>query len=352
MGAFTPVGVDVPQTMGSLLSRLQWFDDLDLIGALGEPIAGARVRLRAGDDRLERYVGMSRFALGECQRAAIAAAGPRAPRPAPAPLLLATSRPGDLPCAPALLLERVLEEDGGDVDRAASAVFADGRAGALHALGAASELLHAGRASACYVGGVDSLLDPVRLHRLLAEGRLLDGAGSDGFVPGEAAVFLRLETRAAHPDAVVLGTAVVEDRAALPASGSALARAAAEALRQAELGPAQLGAVVHDGAIEPVVAEEIAMAATRLPRDGAAPPAANPDRLRPWAPAYSVGETGAASAWLALAMTAFFLREGVFAGPVLTWLTSDGAARGAVVMGPAPGRDVGRDVNRKESSRG
>jgi hypothetical protein len=74
------------------------------------------------------------------------------------------------------------------------------------------------------------------------------------------------------------------------------------------------------------------MAMTRLPlgAGGGAPPGL---RVQPWAPAFSVGETGAAAAWLSLAMAAFFLREGVWGGPVLTWLRSDGGARGAVVLG-------------------
>src|SRR5207253_6850563 len=122
------------------------------------------------------------------------------------PLMLATSRARDLPCSALTLLERVLDgddemadgRDGQRVDRPASRVFAEGRLGALQALAAAQDVVSSGRASACYVGGVDSLLDPVRLYELLDEGRLLDGLGSDGIVPGEAAVFLRLEGRSAR----------------------------------------------------------------------------------------------------------------------------------------------------------
>jgi 3-oxoacyl-[acyl-carrier-protein] synthase-1 len=345
LGAFTSVGVNVPETMGSLLSRLQWFDDLTVIGASGEPVSGARVRLAAVDDATERYVAMSRFALAECRRGEPSAASSREALP----LLLATSRARDLPCAPGELLERILAEDAetaaeaGEgaaaeaprvaLDRGASRVFAEGRLGALSALAAARQLVTSGRSRACYVGAVDSLLDPVRLNELLEDGRLLDGAGTDGFIPGEAAVFLKIDSRPAPGGGVVLGAATTDEsppgvsEGDAPVSGSALARAAREALRLASVSTASLAALVHDGSSEHASVEEIAMAAARLPFGAASP-------LRPWAPAYSVGETGAAAAFLSIAMTTFFLKEEVFTGPTLVWLTSEVGARAALVMAP------------------
>jgi 3-oxoacyl-[acyl-carrier-protein] synthase-1 len=340
IGAFTPVGVNLPQTMGSLLSRLQWFDDLDLIGASGEPVSGARVRLRSAESVTERYVGMSRFALAECRQSVYATRSSHEP----APLLLATSNERDLPCPPKLLLSLILEGDqegrpagaGDAIDRRASRVFAEGRVGALQALAAAQAIVSSGRAPACYVGGVDSLLDPVRLNELLDEGKLLDGPGTDGVIPGEGAVFLKLEARAAsRSSSVVLASAMVDDRGGSTPPGSALARAAAEALRAAKLGASSLAALVHDGSSDQTTVEEIAMAITRLPFDGAT-------QLRPWTPAFSVGETGAAAACLSVAMTAFFLQEEVFDGPVLIWLISESSARTAVVMGPGARKEARR----------
>lgn len=334
LGAFTPVGINAPQTMGSLLSRLQWFDDIGLEGASGEPVSGARARLLSVENATERYAAMSRFALAECQQSGQTTRSAHQK----VPLYLAASQVRDLPCPPNVLLDRVLAEaesaagggPGEQIDRRASRIFADGREGALRALAAAQELVSSGRSAACYVGGVDSLLDPVRLYELFDDGRLLDGAGTDGFVPGEGAVFLKLEAHAAvRSSSVIVGSALTEERggAGSAASGSALARAAAEALGAAQRGASSLAALVHDGASAQATVEEIAMAMTRLPFEGAA-------SLRPWAPAFSVGETGAAAAFLSVAMTAFFLREDVFGGPVLIWLTSEGQARAALVMEP------------------
>src|SRR5437016_2856740 len=93
LGTFTPVGINVPQTMGSLLTRLQWFDDLDLLGATGEPVTGARVSLSNVENTTERYVGMGRFALAECRESGQSAGAPGEP----VPLFLATSHERDLP---------------------------------------------------------------------------------------------------------------------------------------------------------------------------------------------------------------------------------------------------------------
>jgi hypothetical protein len=334
IGAFTPVGINVAHTMGSLLTKLQWFDDLDLTGSDGEPLTGARVRLHSVEEGVDRYLAMCQFALAECLResqshAGGSGAGRGAGRNlrAPLPLLLATSEQRNLPCPAEELLDRVLEAHGDVWDRARSRVFAAGKLGSIQALAAVEGLLRDREIGACYVGGADTLLDPVRLYQLLDDGRLYEGggAGSDGFIPGEAAVFLRLETpRAPTAQVTIQGSAVCDGPGWAP--GAALANAGMTALTEANCAGAALAAITHDGSGDQSSFEEIALALTRLPFGGAT-------SLLPWAPALSVGETGAAGAWLELAMAAFFLREKVFTGPVLSCLTSEGTARAAVVLG-------------------
>jgi 3-oxoacyl-[acyl-carrier-protein] synthase-1 len=330
LGTFTPVGVNVPQTMGSVLSRLQWFDDLELLDATGEPVTGARVPLQGAKDRAERYFGMGALALAEC-------CGSGRALQKPAPLFLATSPKRDLPCSPEELLDRLAlsqdQEGNGAILRSASRVFAEGRRGAIRALFAAVNALQSGELGACYVGGVDSLLDPVLLHELLADGRLHDKAGSDGFTPGEGAAFVRIElTSSGDQGGILLGASVTEDG---ETPGMALANAATGALRAARVRPSQLKAIVHDGTGESMAAEERALALTRL---GFTEPAS--DDFPTWAPSFSVGETGAAAAPLCLAVAAFFLRAGVLEGPVLNWFKAEGQGA-AIVMGtrnPVEGR--------------
>ena len=326
LGTFTPVGVNVPQTMGSVLSRLQWFDDLELLDATGEPVAGARVPLQGAKDRAERYFGMGALALAECCGSVPERRGPQKP----APLFLATSPERDLPCSPEELLDRLAlgqdQEGNGAILRSASRVFPQGRSGAIRALFAGVNALQSREVEACYVGGVDSLLDPVLLHELLADGRLHDKAGSDGFTPGEGAAFVRMEmTSSEDRGGILLGASVSEDG---ETPGMALANAAKGALRAARVGPSQLKAIVHDGTGDSMAAEERALALTRL--GFAEPP---PEDFATWAPSFSVGETGAAAAPLCLAVAAFFLRAGVLEGPVLNWFTGEGAMRAAIVMG-------------------
>ena len=333
LGTFTPVGVNVPQTMGSVLSRLQWFDDLDLLDATGEPVTGARVRLRGVKDPAERYVGMGALALAECCGVG---QGRRSSREQ-SPLFLATSPQRDLPCSPKELLDHLAgaqDQEGNEaILRSASRVFAEGRRGSIRALFAAVNALRSNEFEACYVGGVDSLLDPVLLHELLADGRLHDKAGSDGFTPGEGAAFVKLEmSSSSQQGGMLLGASLAEDE---ETPGLALANAATGALRAARLGPSQLTAIVHDGTGESTAAEERAIALTRLGFTG--PP---PEGFATWAPSFSVGETGAAAAPLCLAMTTFFLRAGVFQGPVLNWFKAEGMGA-AIVMGtrsPVEGR--------------
>jgi 3-oxoacyl-[acyl-carrier-protein] synthase-1 len=334
LGAFTSVGVNVPQTMGSVLSRLQWFDDLELLDATGEPVTGARVRLRGVKDPAERYVGMGALALAEC----CGVGRDRRSSREQSPLFLATSPERDLPCSPKELLERLvasLDQEGADaISRHGSRVFAEGRLGSIRALFAAVNALRSNEFEACYVGGVDSLLDPVLLHELLADGRLHDKAGSDGFTPGEGAAFVKIEmSSSSQQGGMLLGVSLAEDE---ETPGMALADAATGALRAARLGASQLTAIVHDGTGESTAAEERAIALTRLGFTG--PP---PDGFATWAPSFSVGETGAAAAPLSLAMTTFFLRAGVFQGPVLNWFKAEGPMRAAIVMGtrsPVEGR--------------
>ena len=245
------------------------------------------------------------------------------------PLFLATSPERDLPCSTEELLDHLAgaqDQEGNEaILRSASRVFAEGRRGSIRALFAAINALQSGDLEACYVGGVDSLLDPVLLHELLADGRLNDKAGSDGFTPGEGAAFVRIEmTSSGNQTGILLGATVSED-AETP--GLALANAATGALRAARLGPSQLEAIVHDGTGESTAAEERAIALTRL--GFTRPP---PDQFVTWAPSFSVGETGAAAAPLCLAVTTFFLRAGVVQAPVLNWFKAEGMGA-AIVMG-------------------
>lgn len=73
-------------------------------------------------------------------------------------------------------------------------VFQEGQTGVFSAVDAASRLLRSGACRFCIVLGVDSYLDKESIDRLDETYRLKSERNVDGFIPGESAVLLLLET--------------------------------------------------------------------------------------------------------------------------------------------------------------
>lgn len=72
--------------------------------------------------------------------------------------------------------------------------FQEGHTGVFSALEEGSQLLRSGSIRLCIVAGVDSYLDDESLRRLDAAYRLKSERNVDGFIPGESGVLLLLET--------------------------------------------------------------------------------------------------------------------------------------------------------------
>lgn len=208
-----------------------------------------------------------------------------------------------------------------------------GHAGVLHAVADAVAKLRAGRLERCLVGSVDSLLDPEALGWLLASGRLKTNDRPNGLSPGEAGVFFVLERfdQARRRDAVALATIAgvalgSEPHHALsegPGSGEGLARVIDELYAATGPGSAWL-LTDHNG--ESYRANELGMAMVRL-----APKLPAISGARRWFPAASFGETGAASAALAVGLAArAFARGYAEAESAVVLASSDGPARGAL----------------------
>jgi len=327
LGAFTSVGGDVAMTMASLLSQFQAFDDLELEAGDGEPATGASTPLPASLTGVRRLSALGLLSLQEC------AAG--APSEEPAPLFVCAASADD--CDEPLdgLLEGVAADAGIAVDLSQSRVFPGGRASVIDALRAGQELVAARRATAFYLLGVDSLVTGGRPFRLMEAGRLLHAENSDGFVPGEAGVALRLGEDGGEGGAAVVGLGIGSEPAAARAdsamTGAGLHQAAARALADARLRGADLHAVVHDVSGPQRDFEDLLLARGRPPLDAAV-------TARTFAPSFSVGEIGAAAGPLALAMLAFFIQEGVVGGPGLCLFRSDGTSRGAAAVAAIPPR--------------
>ncbi|HTU65331.1 MAG TPA: beta-ketoacyl synthase N-terminal-like domain-containing protein [Steroidobacteraceae bacterium] len=218
---------------------------------------------------------------------------------------------------------------GVKMDPAASRTFPSGRAASLVAIEAGLEAIRAG-APAAIVGGVDSYLDLKLLSTLDVEGRILGPRVADGFIPGEGAAYLVL---AAQPP---------------PGPRPVLA-----------LGATSLADAGHRYGSEPAKGEGLANALQRLrAKVGAIPPVATTfagfngenfdaklwgvarlrhnDLFSPTMsmqhPASSIGDTGAASGALMMALAATALARGDRAGPALVWSASDFEMRACALI--------------------
>ncbi len=327
MGVFTPVGLNVPQTMGSLRTGLERFSEIEVFGEDGEPVVASSTPLqRDGLLGTERLIAMGGFALAEC------AEGHEAE---PTPILLCAPEPAE--AGTTFPFEHVVSglarHAGVSIDPSLSRLFPMGHAAIGHALHHARELLSSRRARACYVGATDSLLQLDRLALLMKLERIKNSNTSDGFIPGEAAAFLRVTTAARHAGtyALIHGIGFGTERSTRT-SGEPLAAVGMTAAFRAALGDARatiqdVDLVATDLSGERYGFQEMALAMTRLkPR--------RPNPLPTWSLAESVGEVGAAAGPLALAYLAFMARAGGAPGPRLMFAGgSESGARTAIMLG-------------------
>ena len=327
IGAFTAVGKDAPETMSSLLSVVQLFDDLATFDSNGEPITGAATPIRSRVTGVERLAALALYAIEEC----VASTSNTAQT---FPLILAAPGPPDLSPGDANeLLRRLAAESALRIDPALSRVIPRGRDAVPLALAEARKLLGSRRVSACLVAGVDSLIGSECVARLSAGRRVRDSSNPDGFTPGEAAACLILTSdRSRRPAARLAGLGLSEEPGSWsgdpPVTGKGLSQAIASALGEAGVDAATLGYIAHDVSGEHAAFEELSLALGRLPpRDSEA--------AKTWGPATCVGEVGAAAGFVSLAMLAFYIEKSVLTRPGLASFISEGRVRGAAVVVPS-----------------
>ena len=327
-GAITPVGVGLVDSMASIYTRVQLFEDLGVLDDDGEPLSGMKIPFEDGMTASERLAAMTLAVVDECT----ATIEPEAVK---IPLLLCCPEPSapDAADLPARLLADVMAKSPIPIDPTRSRVVARGRRGTLEAIGAALALLKEASVPYCLVGGVDSLVEDDRAQTLVDDRRLVTQTNKDGFIAGEAGAMLLLSNRPG-PDALAtwLGAAAGHEEATRssdrPITGAGMQEAMSKALALAQTPYESLACLAHDFSGEERYFEELLLASSRLAKG-------NPNHTVE-IPALSVGETGAAAGFLAIAMLAFLHGKGVHVRPSLAVLSSDGPERGAVVLDPAP----------------
>ncbi len=325
-GAITPVGANLTDSMIGLYTRVQLFDDLNVLDEEGEPLSGMKIPLADAPDGPDRLLAMANAVVDEATLALDATTR--------IPLILclpeAAAFADSPPDWPVELLRNVIAKATVPLDTVRSRVIARGRAGAVEALGVALALLKEPTVPYCLVGGVDSAVDDGRVEALVGDSRLLTVTNRDGYVPGEGGAMLLLGSRPGpNAMACLLGAAEGKEEACRgsnrPITGAGLQEAMAKALAQAKLDFEGLDCVAHDFSGEQRYFEELLLAKARVSRGRG--------ESTVEVPAFSTGETGAAAGFLPIAMLAFLHAKAVHERASMAVLSSDGPERGAVVLG-------------------
>ena len=336
IGMVTPAGPSAPASCAAIRAGLTRFAELGQITLPGDdgahrPVVGSGViGVTDGTRGLGRITRLAALAIRDLlENAALAGAGFYV---AVAP----AERPGVDP--------RLKGELGKRIERwcrikgaaARTQVFQGGHAAMIEALTAALGDLERGAVGAAVVGGVDSLVEPLTLRFLHAEGRLKTPDSPVGLVPGEGAAFLLLETpaRARTRGAKALASIEAPSTAVEPVTvasrdpcdGSGLSAAIRGTLSRLDDGGAETGLLLTDLNGEPYRAEELGYAVVRSLSHVKSP-------FRLFHAADCIGDAGAAASAIAACAGARALHQGYArTRGALLCASSDGGLRGAAYL--------------------
>jgi 3-oxoacyl-[acyl-carrier-protein] synthase-1 len=352
--AITPVGHNAAQSCAAVRAGIARIGEHPFYRPeLADPPLGEREHARAGcvtgigapATAAERLLALALFPVKEL----IAAARLRRADLARATLhLCLPSRAGGRPeiCSAEDLATQFLDRlEWSEIDRAP--VRQEGSSAMIAAAAKATAQIAAGETSLALVAGVDSYFDDATMRALDQAGRLRSERNVDGFIPGEAAVMLVLESdagaRASGADILARVTgfgegheprAITSERFS---TGAGLAAAIERALAgrtnpRGELWP------IGDLNGESYRAQEWGLMLSRL--DDCL--GTKHSTMAPlWHPASSTGDVGAASGGLQMALACHgFMRENALSDTALIWCASDGGERAACVLEDPRGSSV------------
>lgn len=221
--------------------------------------------------------------------------------------------------------------------------FQNGHAGMIVALAEAAKAMSMGMFHRVLIAGADSLIGVKDLRRFNRLGRLKTALNPAGFMPGEAASVMVLETlesarqRKANIHFQIRSFALAtEEKTVLsgnPQGGDGLSRAISSLLGQEKQAPHSLDALISDMNGETYRADELSIVYSRVMGkvDG---------EKNMIFPARCIGDTGAASPGVAFCVAARAMERGYLArdsgkgsGNALILASSDTGERGAVLVG-------------------
>ena len=196
------------------------------------------------------------------------------------------------------------------------------------ALRKAADALAEGKISRCIVGGIDSFIDPDSLTWALSSGRLLTDTNTNGFYPGEAAVFVQLEKGPVAQNAPV--ASIVLPMQEVHDSGGSVGVNLASAIRAALVAGERetVGLIIGGLNGEFNRSNHWGHAVTRLageyPGVVGAPV---------WSPVEAFGETGCATVGLGIGLgIKAFERGYANTNEILLWALADSGRAGAMLL--------------------
>ena len=304
-GMITAVGHDAESTCAAMRAGVHGATTANLWDpTAGKRLQAARPVLHQWWEGATLWPHLAARAVSEClEQADIGATGePLEPRCIPIVSLLPPAGRPLLPSNFAAGFAEALSHKLGWPLPHGSGTLQVGRTGAVHALPWVTQALRSG-AKAVVVVGVESFLRQAIVNHYLDAGRLLCGANSNGFVPGEAAcaVLMAPAGRANVPCLQILGIGLerevlaVKGMAGQATRSEAMSRAWRCALTQAGVHFYDIAFSLSDLNGERFKFKEAAFAAARLDR---VPPERRSRRgkgfAQMWHPSEYLGEIGAA----------------------------------------------------------
>ena len=334
-GVINPVGVGANASAAAVRAGINQYADSPLMKPTGEPFKLALVpeqclptlNLDASNTKSKmRHTSLYRRIL-QLGKVALTEACAQVQIQQAIPLFLATPEQRCGRPFPALepILKDLASEVDYPIDLLTSRVFPLGRAGGVHAIDEAINLLLTSPLESIIVGGIDSFLDIMLLNALDAEERLSSNAPIRGFVPGEGAAFVVLQKKHA-PELVVKRPGLAEEIGHLYSQETCLGDGLSNAVNDAVKGlDRPLKTVLCSMNGEPGHVKEWGVSQLRNS-------ASFEDDLDLYHPAECYGDIGAATAVTLLSLSVIGITKGYYLGPLLLWCASDYEQRGAVVI--------------------
>jgi 3-oxoacyl-[acyl-carrier-protein] synthase-1 len=324
----SPVGSDSKSSLAAMRAGISGFEELPIANPLTQPIIGSWIQ-SVGGTGYNRIVALLFRTCKEWIKGFSAADNQYLP------IIIGItdkSRPDYNSLFESNLLYALEKELGYSFDHRHSKIISKGRASVFFALKAARRLLKNG-ANRCIVAGVDSLINVDCISWLHRNHRLKLVDNQDGVIPGECGVILELRTTAnsaLKTNITIDGLGFARESSTISSSEPNLADGMVEAtntaLRESGIEFGEVDFRLSDLTGEQYYFREIATTVARLLR-------VHKESFPIWHPAEFIGDTGAASGGVMLAMVFAAATKGYAPGNIaICQSASDAGERAAAVL--------------------